>query len=82
MQSAGAAVDKLLHERGKRSTSGPFSAETADLLFGWDFTSKEEPEETFGKRLVASWSLGKGLLDVGDGVATEADTLLSIENRA
>jgi hypothetical protein len=46
------------------------------LLIGWDFTGDEEPEETLGKRFGASRSFGKLLLNLGDGLATEADALL------
>jgi hypothetical protein len=46
------------------------------LLVSWDFAGDEEPEETLRKRLRTTWSLGKLLLNLGDGLATEADTLL------
>jgi hypothetical protein len=35
---------------------------------------------TFRQRLLATGCLGEKLLALGDGLATEADTLLSIEN--
>lgn len=82
MKSARAPVDELLDEGGERGTSGPLSAQTANLLLSGDFTSKEKPEETFGQWLLATGCLREGLLDVWDGVTTEADTLLGIKHRA
>jgi hypothetical protein len=35
---------------------------------------------TFGERLLATGSLGEDLLALGDGPATESDTLLSVED--
>lgn len=35
---------------------------------------------TFGKGLLATGSLGEELLALGDGLATEADTLLGVED--
>lgn len=37
-------------------------------------------KRTFRQRLVATGSLGEKLLALGDGLATEADTLLRVEN--
>jgi hypothetical protein len=46
------------------------------LLISWNFTGDEEPEETLRKRLGAPRSFGKLLLNLGNGLATEADALL------
>jgi hypothetical protein len=46
------------------------------LLSSRDLAGDEEPEETFGKRFRATGSLGKLLLNLGNGLATEADALL------
>lgn len=80
MQGAWAPVDKLLDEGRDGSAGSPFSAEAADLLLGGDFTSQQEPEETFGQGFRSTGGLGKSLLDIGDGVAAETDTLLSVKN--
>lgn len=82
VESARAPVDELLDEGGKGSTSGPLGAQATDLFLGGDFTSKEKPEETFGQWFLATGCLRKGLLDVGDGVTTEADTLFGIKDGA
>lgn len=37
---------------------------------------------TFGQRLLATGGLGKNLLALGDGLATEADALLRVKDRA
>jgi len=49
MKGAGASVDKLLNEGRKSCASGPFGAQTLYLLSSGDFSSQQEPEETFGK---------------------------------
>jgi hypothetical protein len=46
------------------------------LLSRWDFSGDEEPKETLRKGLCATWSLGKLLLNLRDGLATEANALL------
>lgn len=40
----------------------------------------ETARHTLGKRLLSAGSLGEELLAFGDGLATEADTLLGVEN--
>lgn len=43
-------------------------------------TGSAEGQLTFGERLVATGSLGKEFLALRDGLATEADTLLGVED--
>lgn len=71
-----AAVEDLLDELGDRGACGPVAGELLDLLRGRDLAGDEEPEETLGERLGAAGSLGEGGLDLGDGLAAEADTLI------
>jgi AAA15 family ATPase/GTPase len=52
------------------------------LLLGGDFTSDQEPEKRFGQGFLTTISSGQFLLALGDGLATETDTLFSIKNRA
>ena len=77
-----AAVDEVLNELGEGAASSPVLAEFGDLLLGGDLASNEQPEESFGQRLVTTGRLRKEVAAFGDAVATEADTLLSIEHRA
>jgi hypothetical protein len=75
-----AVVDELLDELGDVGAGSPLSGEVADLLLGGDLAGQEKPEETLGKRLLAAGGLGEKLLDLGDGLAAEADTLLRVED--
>ena len=76
VQSGWAPVEELLHEFRDRGACGPVLRELNNLLMRWDFSGDEEPEETLRKGFRATWSLGKLLLNLGDGLATEANTLL------
>ena len=80
MQRAGAPVDEFLNEGRQGGASGPFSTEALDLLSCWDLSRQEEPEETFRQGLRATGRFRKRLLDVGNGVTTESDTLFGIED--
>lgn len=80
VEVAGAAVDELLDELGDIGAGSPLGGEVADLLLGGDLAGEEEPEETFGERLLATRGLGKELLAFGDGLAAETDTLLRVED--
>jgi hypothetical protein len=75
-----AVVDELLDELGEIGAGSPLSGEVADLLLSRDLTGQEKPKETLRKRLLATGSLGEKLLALGDGLATESDTLLRVEN--
>jgi hypothetical protein len=75
-----AVVDELLDELGEIGAGSPLGGEVADLLLGRDLTSQEKPEETLRKGLLATGSLGEKLLALGDGLATESDTLLRVED--
>lgn len=46
MEVIGASVDKFLDELWDFGTGSPVGGEVANLLLGWDFTGKKEPEET------------------------------------
>ena len=76
MEGRRAAVDEILNELGEGAASGPVLAEFGDLLLGGDLASNEQPEETFGQRLVTTGRLREEVATFGDAVATEADTLL------
>ena len=76
MKRRRAAVEDLLNEGGDGGTGGPVLGEGVDLLLGGNLTSEEEPEETLGKRLRPARGLRESLLDLGDGLAAETDTLL------
>lgn len=47
-----ASVDELLDELGDVRSSGPVGGKITDLLFGWDFSGQEQPEETCQVSLV------------------------------
>ena len=66
MEGVGAAVDELLNELGEVGAGSPLSGEVADLLLRGNLAGKEEPEETLGKGLLTTGSLGKKLLALGD----------------
>lgn len=74
------AVNQLLDVLGKLGSGGKLSRESLDLGLGGDLTSQQEPEETFGEGLVATGALGELLLEVGDGLTAETDTLLRVED--
>jgi hypothetical protein len=76
VQGGWAPVKDLLYEIRDRSACGPVFRELGDLLIRWDLASDEEPKETLRKGLRTTWSLGKLLLNLGDGLATEANTLI------
>jgi hypothetical protein len=80
VEVAGAAVDELLDELGDIGAGSPLGGEVADLLLRGHLAGQEEPEETFGERLLATGGLGEELLALGDGLAAETDTLLRIED--
>ena len=68
---------------GNVSTSGQFSRQSVGLLGSGDLASQQQPQETLRSGLLVGLrassrlggSLGEQLLKIGDGVATEADTL-------
>lgn len=75
-----AVVDELLDELGDIGAGSPLGGQVADLLLGRDLTGQKEPEETFRERLLATGSLREDLLALRDGLSTESDTLLGVEN--
>ena len=76
MKRRRAAVEDLLNEGGDGGTGGPVLGEGVNLLLGGNLTSEEKPEETLRKRLRPARGLRESLLDLGDGLAAETDTLL------
>lgn len=82
VEVVGAAVDELGDEGGELAAGSPLSGQVADLLLRGDLAGEEEPEKALRKRLVAAGSLGEKLLALGDGLATETDTLLGVEDGA
>ena len=80
MESVGASVNELLDKLGDLGTGSPFLGKTLDLLGSRDFTSEEEPEEGLGEGLGSTWGGGELSLALGDGEATESDTLVGIED--
>jgi hypothetical protein len=77
-----AAIDELGNKGWNIRPGGPLSGEVADLLLGWNLTGQQEPKETFRQRFLTTGGFGEKLLAFGDGLATEADTLLGVENGA
>jgi hypothetical protein len=66
VEGVGAAVNELLNELGEVGAGSPLGGEVANLLLGGNLTGKEEPEETLGKGLLTTGSLGEKLLALGD----------------
>lgn len=56
-----------------------FLGNSLNLSLGWYLTSDEEPQETLWEWFFSSLGLWKKLLDLWDGVASEADTFLSVQ---
>lgn len=71
-----ASVEDLLNELGEVGAGSPLLGESLNLLLGGDLTGDEEPEETLREGLGTTGGLGEELLALGDGLATEADTLI------
>lgn len=82
MKSLGASVNDFLHKLGNVRASSPLSRELLDLLLSGDFTSEQEPEERFGQGFLTTISSGQFLLALGDGLATETNTFISIKDRS
>jgi hypothetical protein len=76
MKGGWTAVDDILHEPRQGGTSGPVTRKLSDLLLRWDFTSGQEPEETFRKRLRTTGSFRKKFLTFRDSFSAETDSLL------
>jgi hypothetical protein len=76
VKSGRARVDQVLNELGDRSSGSPVGGEGGALLLGRDLSGEEEPEESLGKGLGSSGSLGEELLALGDGLSSESDTLV------
>lgn len=73
MEGGRAGVDEVLDELGDGRPGGPVGGEGGALLGGGDLSGQEEPEESLGKGLVASGSLGEELLALGDGLSSAAE---------
>ncbi len=77
-----AAVDELLDELGDLGPRSPVGRQVADLLLGGDLARQEQPEDALGQRLAAAGGLGQKRLALRDGLATEANALLGVEDGA
>lgn len=71
-----ASVDELLDEGRELGTGSPFTRESSGLFLSGNLAREKEPEEGFRKGLLAAGCSGKGVLALGDGLSTEADTLV------
>lgn len=80
VKSVRAPVNQLLHELWDLGSSSPLLRETLGLLGSGDLSSKEQPEETLWEGLRASRSSGELSLALGDGEATESDTLVGVQD--
>lgn len=74
------SVNQLLDMLGELGSGSKLSRESLDLGLGGDLTGQQKPEETLGKGLLTAGALGKLLLEVGDSLTTETDTLLRVED--
>lgn len=74
-------VNDLLNVLGEVGTRVPLGSQVLDLLESGDFSSEQQPEESFRSRLRGTRDLRKELLALSNGVATVADSLLSIQER-
>lgn len=80
VESLWEVLHHLFNEWWESSLVGELSRENADLLSGWDLTSKEEPEHGFWQHLGSGLSLWKNLLAILDGLSVETNTLFGVEN--
>jgi hypothetical protein len=76
VESRRASVKDLLNKLRNSSTRSPVFGELIDLLLGGDLSSDQKPEETLRKRLLATGGFRKSLLNFGDGLAAETNSLL------
>merc|ERR1719402_573701 len=81
MNVARKVVQQGYHMRGQLSSGSPVSRKSTDLSLSWNVASHEKPEESLRQRLCPTWSLGKKFLAFRDGVTTEPDSLVSIQDR-
>lgn len=77
----GEGVENVLDVRGDGGSSPQVLGNTLDLGIRGDLASEEEPEEAFGEGLAVRLCLRKLGLELRDGVASEADALIGIEER-
>ena len=78
----GKRKDEVLDPRGDVRARRPLRAQALDLCGRRDFTGEEQPEHAFRQGLAAGLGGGKKLLAFGDGIASEADALLGVEQRS
>lgn len=81
MESGWAPVQDLLNEFRNSGASSPVLREGVDLFLRWDFARHKEPEETFWQWLLAARCLGEKCLDLGDGLAAEANALVYVDDK-
>ena len=80
MEGRRRSVNQLLDVLGELGSGSKLSRESLDLGLGGDLTGQQKPEETLGKGLLTAGALGELLLEVGDSLTTETDTLLRVED--
>ena len=81
VEVGGEVVEHRHHVGRELSTTSPVLGETSHLVLSGNISSQQQPEQTLGQRLLTSGSLGEQLLALGDGVATEPDALVSVQDR-
>ena len=89
VHALGEALDHLRHVRRQSRALSELLREGSGLRLGRDLAREEQPEEALRKRLLAVGRRRKGrrirraaaVLQLRDGVATEADALLRVQQR-
>jgi len=71
-----ASVKDLLDELWKLGAGSPLTRQSINLCLSRNFPRHKEPEETLRKGLIAAGGFWEEFLAFGDGLATEADTLV------
>lgn len=82
VKGGGARVNEVLNKGGDLGAGGPLLRDGLCLLGGGDLTGQKEPEEGLREGFLAIGGGGKELLALGDGLATEADSLDGVKDRA
>jgi hypothetical protein len=77
-----ASIDQFLNKLGDLGSGSPFLGKTLDLVGSWDLSSEEQPEQSFWQWLRSTWGGGELGLTFRDGLSSESDTLVGIQNRS
>lgn len=80
VEGVGTSVNQLLDVLGQIRTGGPVGGKTLDLLLGRDLARQQEPEESLRKRLVSTGNLWELGLTLRDGLSSESNTFLGVED--